>query len=228
MSLEEKYKDVIINFNYILYGVEGLLMDEETLAEDYLTIQPYENEIRNDYEANREKIEAVISNRHFSHEELDDSYWFIAGAYKLCEKFRVIRRKKQLEANIMNGGAVSLHPKTFEENEWSDWMIEVFKGNRKRLSFFFERCDGKKCPDIVREIRGAMMANFIAIKEDDYDKRRYGEMRQAMSEYGYKTGDEKGSQWNQCMNEDKEKNGKVNKIPSIKAKYEEFMKSEAF
>lgn len=217
MSIEEKYKDVI-DFHYILYGVEGLLMDEETLAEDYLTIQPYENEIRKDYEAIREKIEAVVSNRHFSHEDLNDSYWFIAGAYNLCEHFRNIRRKKQLEAKIMNGSEVAeLNPLVEKADEW---LIYQFR-TKERLSFFLDRCEHKKNAKIARELRAAVKARFLRITDKDDDDLKEA-MRKSLT--GLLDGiAETQQKWHSVITGIARKD----EVARLAKEYEDFMKSEA-
>ena len=217
MSIEEKYKAVIVNSNYIIYGVEGFFMDEETLAEDYLTIQPYENEIRKDYEAIRETIEAVVSNRHFSHEDLNDSYWFIAGAYNLCEHFRNIRRKKQLEAKIMNSSAVAeLNPLVDKADEW---LIYQFR-TKERLSFFLDRCEHKRNAKIARELKAAVKARFLRITDKD-DNNLKEAMRKSLS--GLLNGIATQQAWHSVMIGTAAKD----EVARLAKDYEDFMKSEA-
>ena len=162
MSIEEKYKAIDWQ-SFVFYGVEGLCADEEDLMRDYLSIRQYESEIRKDYEANREAIEAVASKRHHSPYELDRNSWFLNGAYMLCEHFKMIRDSKQLEAEVMNGSAVSSAElsRHINEEELKKYFTPNFKGGNNWNSHNFFEMD--LLPDLRKNRSDKDMARIALL-----------------------------------------------------------------
>ena len=108
--------------------------------------------------------------------------------------FRNYFLERKLKKLVSGEAGVQLHPKVND----NQCLLDFFKGNKKSLSFFLYRCDGKENNKLVKEVQAVMEAGIVKFKNTEDDRTRYKLMYDYLKELGYDVKSE--SAWNQCMN----------------------------
>lgn len=218
MDILEKYKNKGVEVEtFLAYGKIGMLDNESDLAIAYLNISPYENEVERDYAIYKEDIDKSYAEKELF--DIDDSEAFLYGAHILCGYFR----EKRVTAQALLGNQYKEKPVRVLNPlivRCSEWLKHQFYDKEERLSFFLDRCDGKKNSDIIKEIQGAMAVQFVRFKNSADDRTRYTLMYEEMKRLFPKS-IKSTSAWNECMN-----NPHKSKVPSIADEYKKYMESE--